>query len=209
MKNLYNILGVKQSATKETIRKAYKSRARILHPDKGGDNEAFQELQHAYAILYDENRRAKYDVTGDDGNVVDKDAEVRTHLAKTFLSMIQSERKGDAVQLVEQHVKIQILSGERNRDDAVSKKEILVKALDRVINTNKLKANLYHSALQQEIERIDKHIQSNDTFIAMGERMLEMLKTYEDTEPDEVEVEVRWTGGIGAHQPRMITIPTV
>jgi len=38
-----------------------------MHPDKGGDQAAFQELQHAYEILSDENKRKVYDQYGEEG----------------------------------------------------------------------------------------------------------------------------------------------
>jgi DnaJ-class molecular chaperone len=38
------------------------------HPDKGGDRAKFEQVQRAYDVLMDAERRAKYDATGDDGD---------------------------------------------------------------------------------------------------------------------------------------------
>lgn len=64
MRNLYAILGITKSATLEEIRKAYRRRAKKLHPDHGGSVEAFGELALAYETLSDGGSRAHYDATG-------------------------------------------------------------------------------------------------------------------------------------------------
>lgn len=63
--NLYETLGVKQDAKTETIRKAYRRKAKKAHPDTGGSAEEFAKLKKAHDILTDDARRKKYDATGD------------------------------------------------------------------------------------------------------------------------------------------------
>lgn len=57
----YTILGVDASADADTIKKAYRKLAMQYHPDRGGDQAKFQEIQQAYAILSDAQKRAEYD----------------------------------------------------------------------------------------------------------------------------------------------------
>jgi curved DNA-binding protein len=57
----YATLGVAKNATPDEIKKAYRKLASQHHPDKGGDKAKFQEIQEAYSILGDENKRAEYD----------------------------------------------------------------------------------------------------------------------------------------------------
>ena len=57
----YETLGVGETASQDEIKKAYRSLASKHHPDKGGDTAKFQEIQAAYAVLEDENKRAQYD----------------------------------------------------------------------------------------------------------------------------------------------------
>jgi len=57
----YATLGVAENATADEIKKAYRSLASKHHPDKGGDTQKFQEIQAAYAVLEDPNKRAQYD----------------------------------------------------------------------------------------------------------------------------------------------------
>ena len=62
----YGILGVPQTATPQEIKRAYRSLAMQLHPDKNQDKkewakEQFQELQFAYQSLYNPEQRTVYD----------------------------------------------------------------------------------------------------------------------------------------------------
>lgn len=66
-RDYYDILGVNKGATDGEIKKAYRSKAHKLHPDKGGDKAAFQELNEAYQVLGDKNKRAQYDQFGQAG----------------------------------------------------------------------------------------------------------------------------------------------
>lgn len=50
-RNPHEVLGVPKGASEAEIRKAYLNSARIHHPDKGGDAEAFKELRNAYEAL--------------------------------------------------------------------------------------------------------------------------------------------------------------
>jgi DnaJ family protein A protein 2 len=68
MPTLYERLGVNRGASPDEIRKAYKREALKSHPDKGGDAEKFKEIQRAYEILSDDQKRAIYDQTGQESN---------------------------------------------------------------------------------------------------------------------------------------------
>jgi len=66
-KQLYDILGVEKDATMDQIKKAYRKLAIKNHPDKGGDAQKFQEIQNAYDILFDREKRETYDKHGLEG----------------------------------------------------------------------------------------------------------------------------------------------
>jgi DnaJ-class molecular chaperone len=60
MSDHYSTLGVTHDASPEEIKKAYRRLASEHHPDKGGSTEKFQEIQAAYSVLGDEQKRAEY-----------------------------------------------------------------------------------------------------------------------------------------------------
>jgi molecular chaperone DnaJ len=63
-KDYYQVLGVERNASQDDIKKAYRRLAHKYHPDKGGDEKKFKELNEAYQILSDKSKRAQYDQFG-------------------------------------------------------------------------------------------------------------------------------------------------
>ena len=63
----YKILGVEKNATQDDLRRAYRKLVKTKHPDKGGNQKEFQEIQVAYDTLSDENKRKVYDEYGEEG----------------------------------------------------------------------------------------------------------------------------------------------
>jgi molecular chaperone DnaJ len=60
----YDTLGVPKTASAEEIKKAYRKLAREHHPDQGGDESRFKEIQGAYDLLSDPEKRKAYDAYG-------------------------------------------------------------------------------------------------------------------------------------------------
>ncbi|MBI4128892.1 MAG: molecular chaperone DnaJ [Parcubacteria group bacterium] len=65
MADYYDILGVGRDASDEEIKKAYRKLAHAYHPDKaGGDEKKFKEINEAYQVLSNKEKRAQYDQFG-------------------------------------------------------------------------------------------------------------------------------------------------
>ncbi len=78
MRNLYEILGVPKDADQAAIRKSFKTLARRYHPDVSKEADAethFKEINAAYEVLSDEQRRSWYDEFGEEALKVGFDAD--------------------------------------------------------------------------------------------------------------------------------------
>ncbi|HEY1074808.1 MAG TPA: DnaJ domain-containing protein [Patescibacteria group bacterium] len=73
MKDYYDILGIKKGASQDEIKRAYRKMAHKYHPDKATAEQKaeyetkFKELNEAYQVLSDEQKRARYDQFGHAG----------------------------------------------------------------------------------------------------------------------------------------------
>ena len=69
-KDYYKTLGVSRTASEDDVRKAFRKLAREYHPDVAKDKskaeEKFKEVNEAYEVLSDPEKRKKYDTLGED-----------------------------------------------------------------------------------------------------------------------------------------------
>ena len=61
----YKTLGIKKDASQDEIKKAFRERALKHHPDKGGDEEKFKQINEAYSMISDPHKRGHYDASRD------------------------------------------------------------------------------------------------------------------------------------------------
>ncbi|MDP9018303.1 MAG: J domain-containing protein [Candidatus Eremiobacteraeota bacterium] len=79
-KNYYDILGVPKNSPEKDIKSAYRKLARKWHPDANPDNtkvaeDKFKDIQEAYEVLGDSEKRRKYDMLGSDWQQAARQAE--------------------------------------------------------------------------------------------------------------------------------------
>lgn len=66
-RDYYEVLGVSKDASADEIKKAFRKKAIEYHPDRGGDEAKFKEINEAYEVLKDERKRQRYDQFGHAG----------------------------------------------------------------------------------------------------------------------------------------------
>jgi curved DNA-binding protein CbpA len=183
MIDLYRLLGIKRGATKEDVRRAYRRKAKVSHPDSGGSVEAFSALATAHDVLSDENRRERYDTTGEieparpnnfDGSAI----EVIAHKLGLIIHAEHDVTSMDIGAVIEQAI----------REDIVSRKSSIASQIQAVERAGCLrarvrrKANGEDNALARVLdwhERATKdHVKKNEEAVRAMERALEILEGY-------------------------------
>jgi len=181
--DLYTILGVKRTAARKDIHKAYRKKAKTAHPDSGGTVEAFNELVVAYSVLTDEKRRTRYDETGEidpprpdnfDGGAIEIIAEklgLVIHAEHDLATM-------DVGALIEQAIREDIAA----RKTSVSHQQRAGERLAELRARTKRKAegddNLVARVLDWHELAIQNRIKKHEDAICFLERSLEMLEDY-------------------------------
>lgn len=98
----YKMLGCERGATAEEIKKAFKEKAKKMHPDKGGDAEQFKKINEAHKVLSDPDLRSKYDQFGKNGlNGMDfsmhEFPDIFNMFSSSFRPMHQEKRTKDRI----------------------------------------------------------------------------------------------------------------
>lgn len=92
MIDLYSTLGIQPDATQDQIKRAFRKKAKSMHPDHGGTTEEFCQLKLAMTVLSDRKRRRHYDRTGeveDNQNQLDTTtSEALQVIAGLFLNLL-------------------------------------------------------------------------------------------------------------------------
>jgi curved DNA-binding protein CbpA len=177
---LYDDLGVAQSADEDTIKRAYRKKAQQHHPDKGGCQEKFRKIQHAYDVLSDDERRERYDATGNETpmpNIREKAALLLQELLSEGIDKINI-KTNNLIELAKQQVieKKDSLHKEKLKfQKKIEKREEVICRMKCASCDN----NTMRMIIDGDIAAIKNEMDKIDWVIAVFEEMLSMLKPYE------------------------------
>jgi len=183
VRDLYQILGIRRAAAQEVIQRAYRRKAKTLHPDGGGSVEAFSELSTAYTVLSDPNRRERYDRTGEiqPARPNNLDVSAIEVIAQKLGLIIHAEydvTSVDIAVLIEQAIREDI--AERNA--GISSLERAHERARRLRDRVKRKVNGEDNVLARVLDwheiTAKSHIKKNEEAVGSMERALEILKDY-------------------------------
>lgn len=177
-RSLYDELGVDKDADAGAIARAYRRRAQRAHPDKGGSTEEFHAVQLAYDVLSDEERRKRYDETGEahEPPQAQQAVSVISNMVIQFVDAADLDHD-DMVEAMKRTVagQMQRSAGEISRlREKIKKRE---RALRRIRHRGQ-GLNILGAALKADLKGIERAIKSMERDIALGELVLKMLNDY-------------------------------
>lgn len=183
-KSLYDKLGVQPDATEGEIKDAYRRAAKDTHPDTGGDQKAFEEINTAYLVLSKPASRKRYDETGDiDGPEPDNaDTRAMSNIAGALEAFLEQDKRDPATIDLPKAITEMFEKNIAMQTDAIKKAEKAKARLERIHKRFKRKnpgANLFHRLIQHKMQGITLSIIAANEMIADCKRAIEILADYE------------------------------
>lgn len=178
-KDLYNELGVNKDVSQKDLEKAYKDKAKEVHPDKnGGDTKKMQELNNAYAVLKNPSRRSRYDETGDETETP-FDLKFADLVQTIFIQVIDRTENiegidmiGRLVDMIEEIIK----GGVETKEDLSAKIVKLNKVLVRLEKKGSDDSILV--VLQNNVFELKRQIAVTDEQVEFMNKSLEIVRGY-------------------------------
>jgi curved DNA-binding protein CbpA len=182
--NPYRVLGVKKTATQDEIKEAYRKKARLHHPDRGGDENKFNQITEAYQILSNQDTKACYDNTGEaKAPKVSRDAqEVRKVMLMAFATVINDLQQQKVDHKIIDFVRAMVVAIEMRVSELRATKtqltEILGRLIDVVDRFVTAGENDMKSIIENERDEVSARIEHMDKIIAHHNEAKRLIKTY-------------------------------
>lgn len=184
MADPYKTLGVNKNATKKDIKKAYRAKAKIHHPDRNGNAELFAEINKAHTILIDDKKRRFYDETGqtDEGSKSQINGIARERLGQFFLGIIDKQKdqifETDIIDLIEKNI-FNFTEECENIIRNAKKKEKRFKKIKKRIKYKGKSVNLFVAIIDGKIKNCKFVIGQAEFDIKIFDKMGKLLKDFE------------------------------
>lgn len=206
----YLVLGLTPDATPAQVKAAYRKLSKLCHPDKpGGSINKWRELQLAYEVLSDAQRRAKYDATGDDTQTPDPDAQERAQVAaivRQIISGVLSSSRDDPGRVDFRQrimVDLDLTRSQMIRDR--QQLELKVQRVERFEGRFKTDGedDLIGDVVKQGIRELHAQIENVDKAIKLHEKVTQVFVQYR-YEMDPTDDEGQWSPAGPTYQPPFI-----
>ena len=181
--NPYEILSVRRDASAADIKAAYRRMSNRRHPDRvGGDGKAMADVNRAYEILGDPEKRKRYDETGSTDQLPPLETRARAIAIEVLNKVIEEAQDHvnfivTAISVVDQvHAK-----GAYELANARGKLERIQKRRDRI--KGPAERNLAAMIFDEKIGKLTQQIASIEAERSALEKAREILSEYSDAQP--------------------------
>jgi len=178
--NLYVILEIPTHANKSDIKKAYHLKAQSVHPDKGGNEEAFKLIALAYRILMDDRTRAHYDMTGEIlDSVESENQKIRQEVISIFHQIIKAPGFNPIYVNIFDEIREAINEHIQKLHQARANTLIEIQQHQEMIKRVVKGSDLFQGVLEDLIAKAEQSINGIDIAIGRTTRMLDHVKDLE------------------------------
>ncbi len=178
-KSLYDTIGVNKGASQEEIKKAFREKAKETHPDtENGNTMAMVELNKAYKVLSDADKRKRYDETGQDSPEQSFEVRFKSLIKEVFILVIDDTKSIDNVDIIKSFNSQlnAILDGFKSQHkDHLFKKEKYEKVKLRLKSKDD---NSINEVIDTQIEMCNNNLGMLNTNIDFIRKSKEVLKKY-------------------------------
>lgn len=189
--NLYETLGINRKANKKEIKKAYRGKAKIHHPDHKGNPDDFSKINMAYSILIDDKKRKCYDETGKTNPDTKDEAKSVAYdrLGQLFLEIVVKKKdsihKLDVIGLLKDVILNQV---EKCKGIINEEKQIRMyfKKIRKRIKHKGRGINIFDAIIEDKIRNCNFMISQNEFELKIFDEMKKVLKDF-DFDYDKVE----------------------
>lgn len=179
MADPYQTLNIPRDASAADVRKAYRRKSSKAHPDKGGSDQAMAEINRAYEVLGDPQRRLQYDQTGETAPRPSIEVEARAALLEIFSKLLAHDDINITQQARAVLVNTKALA-ESQRAELKQRRKVLEKRRSKV--KTKSGENLVHQLIDQQLAGINHALAQIEHNGLVFVQVMELLASYESTE---------------------------
>lgn len=159
--NLYEILGIKKTATPKKIKEAYRQQSKIHHPDTGGDAQKFHLISKAYKILIDEAKKKRYDAGENVDQIlessINQEKNAQNILMRMFCEIVVQidPETNDIVELMRKNLNNLLKQLENNLNIQMVRKKRFEETIKRIKSKEN---NIFIDVAQAQIDEVERII---------------------------------------------------
>ncbi len=176
---LYDVLGIDVDATDTEVKEAFRKKAHVHHPDKGGEPDAFANILEAYRVLGDPKQRKQYDESGYTGEKLDDNEvsmEVMHQLFISLLSQIDIEKYHIPMKLLD--IVLASINGFTKSRSATKDRIVLLDNISKRLTYNGKDIDVLQTVIKAETLKLENSITFLDYQLKIYKLIIEKIGLY-------------------------------
>jgi curved DNA-binding protein CbpA len=175
--DLYKEMGLPKDASTQEIKQAYRTLCHKHHPDKGGNEDKFNDVAKAYAVLSNPDKRTRYDNGESPDAINDNVANLNAELSKLFFEIIAKHPNVDQIDIFEK-MDSTLRSHQDTLRDQIVMKDLETMKLGKISKRieRDTSSKLFGSIIKEHVRYIEKSKQALERAIKLDGELLDKIK---------------------------------